>query len=61
MLHYDMMEQVLIADTGNIYLSSQQYWCMPPQSLHWPEWEDLHIPLYWLESKIEYQITPHSI
>jgi len=30
MLHCDMMEKVLIADTGKIYLSSLQYCC----SLH---------------------------
>ena len=24
---------------------------MPPQSLHWPEWEDLHNQQCWLENK----------
>ena len=49
MLHCDMMEQVLVADTGRIYLSSLQFWCMPPQSFHWPEWKELHSQQHWLE------------
>ena len=52
MLHCDMMEQDLVADTGRVCLSSQQYCCMPPQLLHWPEWEDLHSRQCWLESKM---------
>ena len=51
MLHCDVMEQALVADTGRIYLSSLQYCCMPPQLLHWPEWEDLHSQQYWLQKK----------
>ena len=51
MLHCDMMEQDLVADTGRIYLSSLQYCCMPPQSLHWPEWGDLHSQQCWLEKE----------
>ena len=58
MLHCDVMEQVLVADTGRIYLSSLQYCCMPLHLLHWPEWEDLHSQHSWLENKMKYQITP---
>ena len=59
MLHCDMMEQVLVADTGRICLSSLQYCCMPPQSLHWPEWEELHSQQYWLEKKKKYWMILH--
>ena len=37
--------ELMVADIGRIYQSSLQYCCMPPQSLHWPEWE-LHSLLY---------------
>ena len=61
MLHCDMMEQVLVADTGRIYLSSLQYCCMPPQSLHWLEWEELHSQQYWLDNKKKNLVTSWTI
>ena len=59
MLHCDMMEQALVADTGRLYLSSLQYWCMLPQLLHLPEWEDLHSQHSWLENKKKYWMILH--